>query len=128
MATLTAVAQLAAALALLAIAIALGLLALRIKRLTDEVCETVRTRVNPVLDGTGRLLAGLSRGAARLEEDLTTVGRLLERADGIVSGLEPKALSRTLLTPVVASVVGWITGAKKAVSVLRQGSEKKGDA
>jgi hypothetical protein len=114
------------AIALLALALVLALLALRIKRLLDELSASVKQRVNPMLDQGGQLLEDLGRGAAQLEKNLTTAGRLLERVETAVSRLEPEALSRRIVSPLVATVVSWITGAKKAVSVLRERTEKKG--
>ena len=126
MATIVAVAQLIGAVALLAVAVALAVLALRIKRLADEASDTIKQRVNPLLEEGERLLGTANRSAGRLEQNLNIAGRLLERVEGTVNALEPTALKRSVLTPMLTTLVSWVAGAKKAASVLRQSSEKKG--
>lgn len=119
MATVALMAATVAALVLAAVGIRTYFLLTRIQKLVDsEVASTMRA-----LGDTAR---GAQEALRKLDKGLTSLASSMERVDRLTEHLDPDSMARTMVKPVVAKIVSWISGVRKGLASVRRrkGAEK----
>lgn len=120
---MTTVALIAASLAALVLA-ALGIraycLVKRLHRLADQVGDLVDSDVGPTMRAWGDTARGARGAVEKLDGGLGSLASTLDRADRLTAHLEPDSMTRTVMQPVVAKIVSWVSGVRKGLGSVRK--------
>ncbi len=116
MAEVTLIAAAVAAMAVVVLVIRLLFLVRRVQRVWDRLDRAIESDLSPAIRELGEVARGIRQATGKLDADLVSLGRTLDRADRFTEKLEPELLTH-LLTGPLARVASWVTGVRRGLRV-----------
>ncbi len=109
-----------AALAVVVLVIRILFLVRRVQRVWERLDKTIESDLGPGIRAWGEAARGVQQAVGKLDRNLATVGRTLDRADRLTEKLEPEVLAH-LVTGPVAKLASWLTGVRRGLKVHQHG-------
>jgi hypothetical protein len=116
MAEVTLVAATVAALAVVVLVIRMLFLIRRVQRVWERLDRAIESDLSPAVRELGEVARGIRQAAGKLDGDLVSLGRTLDRVDRFTEKLEPELLAH-LLTGPLARVASWVAGVRRGLRV-----------
>jgi hypothetical protein len=105
-----------AALAVIVLVIRLLFLVRRVQRVWERLDRTIESDLAPGIRRWGEAAQGVRQAAGKLDSNLASLGRTLDRLDRLTEKLEPEVLAH-LVTGPMARLASWVAGVRRGLKV-----------